>query len=159
MKPVLAYRFRVCLQDGGTTMRAQQVTGLGMTISQTQFKTTEGVKKMPSDVKYSNITLKRAVLEAPQSMESPGQSDINTHELINELMVRRINMIIYLLDRDGDYIRSWAVEGAYPVSWAVGDFSADSNQVLIETIAFDFIKIKQLLDFIFNENLAGLSNG
>ena len=140
MNPILAYRFRIRLLDSkpNTIIRAQQVSGLQLTLKQSKFKTSEGIKKLPSEVKYGTLTIDRAILEEEDN------EAIDMHELINELTVTRINMGIHLLDAGNNYVRSWNVIGAYPVSWSISALDATSNKVIMQQITFDYQYIRQI---------------
>ncbi len=140
MEPILAYRFyiRILNAKKNTVMRAQNVSGLTVNIGQSEFKTIGGLKKVPSDVTYNNLILKRAVLEQGDTV------GINTMDLLNKLQVERIDLGIHLLDARGKYTRSWNVIGAYTVKWSISDVDATSNKVIMETLEFNYKYLREI---------------
>ena len=140
LKPVLKYRFYIRILNGkkNTFMRAQSVSGLGFSLNLTEFNSTGGIKQMPSDATYSNITLKRAILEKADA------SGISMSELLNELRVQHIDMGIHLLNETGKYTRSWNIHGAYVVKWSTDDFNVTENGVLMESMEFKYRTLREI---------------
>ena len=140
LKPVLQYRFYIRILNGekNTFLRAQSVSGLSFSLNLSEFNSTGGIKQMPSDVTYGNLTLKRAVLE---KAEPVGPS---TAELLNKLRVQHIDMGIHLLNAEGKYTRSWNIHGAYMVNWSTTDFDVNSNDVIMETIEFKYRTLREI---------------
>jgi phage tail-like protein len=140
LKPVLAYRFYVRMLDGNkeTSMHAQHVTGLSYSLNVSEFNSTGGVKMMPTDVTYGNLTIKRAILEEAVPM------GYSTSELLTKLEVQQIDMAIHLLDDEGKYVRSWNINDAYTINWSTSDFDTTSNDVLLETIEFKYSSLREV---------------
>lgn len=140
LKPVLQYRFYIRILNGekNTFMRAQSVSGLSFSLNLSEFNSTGGIKQMPSDVTYGNLTLKRAVLE---KAEPVGPS---TGELLNKLKVQHIDMGIHLLNAEGKYTRSWNIHGAYMVKWSTSEFNVTQNSVIMESIEFKYKTLREI---------------
>ena len=103
--PVLSYRFVIKFigTTGFGTLRAQSVNGLGFTLNLTDFKTTGGPKAMPSDVKYENLIIKRAVFELPELMEMGTQLLLNTLRVNSDvyLSIKRQGKLYTIMARNG----------------------------------------------------------
>lgn len=140
LKPVLKYRFYIRILNGkkNTFMRAQSITGLSFSLNLSDFDSTGGIKQMPSDATYGNLTLKRAVLEKAEPI-GPSIS-----ELLNKLRVQHLDMGIHLLDSKGKYTRSWNIHGAYIVKWSTTDFDVTSNDVIMESLEFKYRILREI---------------
>ncbi len=140
MNPVLSYRFYVRLLNGpkNTIIRAQSISGLGVSMQLKEIETTAGIRKIPANVEYSNLVLKRAILE------KAGNVGLSTVDLLNKLQVKRMDMGLHLLDTTGKYCRSWNVIGAYAIKWNISEVSANSNEVLMETLEFEYKYLKEI---------------
>ena len=140
MRPVLAFRFRVKLLGGAEqpTFRAQHVSGLSMTMQHDEVETTGGIKNLPSAATYADLVLQRAITEKADN------DAFSTQKLINKLKVQRSDMGIYLLNPVGDITRNWCVFGAYATAWAMAQANASSNEVLLETITFQYERFEEM---------------
>jgi phage tail-like protein len=140
IKPILSYRYVVKVIGGGTDiyMRAQKVSGLGFSVDIKELVSTGGIKKLPSGISYEKLTLERAVLETPDAVND------NLLELLNKLEVEPVDLGVYLTDAMGNYKRCWSVSKAYTTSWKLAGLDATANSVLMETIIFEFEKIREI---------------
>lgn len=140
MGPVLAYRFNILIMKGQfiPIMRAQSVGGLSMEMQLKKEKTIGGVVELPQDVTYSNLVVKRAILEFGDPFS------INASKLLTDLQVKRFDLCVYLMNAQGFYTRSWNVIGAYPIKWNMSDVDATSNAVLMETIEFKYESLREV---------------
>ncbi|XOV66359.1 MAG: phage tail protein [Fluviicola sp.] len=141
VNPILAYRFYIeyAGNTGSGVLRAQSVSGLGFTLNLTEFNSTGGPKAMPSDVTYTDLVVKRAVIESKESISE------SLELLLDTLQVQQLEMAIYLLNDVGDYTRAWLIKGAYTTKWSTTDFDASSNSVIIETMEFKYDQLIQVL--------------
>lgn len=84
------------------------------------------VHKLPGQIEYSNVTLKRGLIgEELWKWFQKGLFDAS---------VERCNITISLFSNDRKEIKRWNLQKAYPVKWQGPDFKIDSTQVAIETV-------------------------
>ena len=93
--------------------------------------------KLPKRVKYPNLTLKRALQKVDVSQEKTlqkwQQSVFNSDFA---LPVELQDIIIKLMDAEGNPLRTWTCKRAYPLKIETAGFDAEKNQVAIETMEF-----------------------
>jgi phage tail-like protein len=138
--PVLAYRFNIIITDGHFSpfIRAQSVSGLGMSMDLDKIKTIGGDKELPSDLTYENLVIKRAMIDYGDPLA------IDASELLTDLRVKRVDLNIYLTNSFGMYTRSWNIHGAYPIKWSMTEVDASSNAVIMESIEFKYKSLQQI---------------
>ncbi len=103
----------------------------GLTIETEVFEYAEGglntyTHKLPVRTKYSNITLKRGLDE--------GQDLFRWYMDTVEHKVSRRHISIQVYDSQGNNVRKWDLQNAYPVKWTGPDLKADAGAVAIETL-------------------------
>lgn len=140
MEQVLQYRYclRVLDREKGAFLRAKEVKGLSLTLDQTTLSTTTGQIWVPEKKEFANLVVTRAILEKSD------HSIINTQELLKSLKVQRFNFGLHLTDAQGKYARSWNVIGAYLIKWELGGVDAASNEVIMETLEFDYERLREI---------------
>jgi phage tail-like protein len=126
--PYLNFNFLVEI-DGITRAAFQEVSGFDSTIDVIEHR--EGgdnitPRKLPGMTKYSNIVLKWGL--------SDDLELYNWHRDTIQGKVQRKNGSIVLLDRAGQEKRRWNFLNAWPTKWDGPDFSAEGNDVAIETL-------------------------
>ncbi len=120
----------------------QSVSGLSVTVETEAY--TEGgenrfVHEIPKGLKFSTLTLKRGLKTAPSSITKWCE------EAYESFAFKPLNLIVMLLSEKHIPIKSWNVVGAYPVKYELGDFNAETNSVLIETLELKYNYFKALL--------------
>ena len=128
--PVAELRFKIDL-GGKPIGRFQECTGLGAELEVKEYP--EGgmndfVHKLPTRVKWPNIVLKRGV----------------THEqaLLEWFWATRVsgqaaNLVTVQLSLQGpgtQNVRTWALQGAFPVKWTGPNLNAGSNSIATEQL-------------------------
>ena len=102
---------------------------------------------MPSRIAYGNITLKRHV--------TPLRDDTFT-QWINVCLkadkdkgeyIKPYDMVIKLLDKDGNPLEGWNCVCAYPVQWSLSVLNAEKSDVAIETIIMTCNRIERVTMF------------
>jgi phage tail-like protein len=126
--PYLNYNFLVEI-DGITRAAFHEVSGFDSTIDVIEHR--EGgdnttPRKLPGMTKHSNIVLKWGLSDDLQLY--------NWHRDAVQGRVQRKNGSIVLLDRSGQEKRRWNFVNAWPTKWDGPDFSAEGNDVAIETL-------------------------
>ena len=91
-------------------------------------------RKLPGQVKYSNITLKRGITD-DRELYQWHRDCVNGN-------VQRKNGSVVLLDRQGNEKVRWNFRNAWPAKWTGPSFSAEGNDVAIETLelAHEFLE-------------------
>lgn len=117
-----------------------EVSGLGMKITGDKKMTDIGVRvKMPGGVTYDEVTLKR-----------PAQNDLFAQWVrkclkadANKVMVP-YDMIIKLLDKEGNPAISWMCSHAFPTQWTLGSLNAEQSALAMETIVISCNRIDNI---------------
>jgi len=94
------------------------------------------VYKLPKGVRQDKLVLKRGVAD----MRSPllrWCKSVMSGGLAQA--VTPMDVSVYLLDEEGNKIRGWTFQAAYPVRWGVDEFSSTKNSVVIETIELAYL--------------------
>ena len=123
--------------DGITRAAFHEVSGLDSSIDVVEHR--EGGenitnRKLPGAVKYSNITLKWGLTDDRELYDWHRQCINGT--------VQRKNGSVVLLDRAGNEKVRWNFQNAWPSKWTGPSFSAEGNDVAIETLelAHEFLE-------------------
>lgn len=107
----------------------RECTGLNSTQQMSEYR--EGtdpltVRKLPSQVTYNNITLKRGTTNNDELWQ--WRSKIMKGE------IERREVSIVLLDDTGKEKIRWNLTNCWPLTWSGPDFNATSNDVAEETL-------------------------
>ena len=101
--------------------------------------------KLPKVVKNSNnLELKRGLITTNSLFGDWCIEQLNTG-LNGKIVVK--DLIVHLLDlgtAGSKPIMSWALTGAYPVKWEVGQQSAKKDEILVETLVISYAYFKVL---------------
>ncbi len=85
--------------------------------------------KMPSIAKFGNVTLKKGVFVKDNNFwKWYSQIKMNT--------IKRVTVIIKLLDEKGKPTMSWTLQNAFPTKITSTDLKSDGNEIAVETIEF-----------------------
>jgi phage tail-like protein len=122
------YNFHV--EIGGISRAAfHEVTGLDSTIDTIEHR--EGgwnlsPRKLPGQTRHSNVVLKWG-LAADREL-------VDWHQKIVDGEIDRRDGSIVLLDRRGEEVARWNFVRAWPAKWTGASFSAEGNDVAIESL-------------------------
>lgn len=123
--PLPAYNFRVTVD--GTPMSFAEVSGISLEYETVTYRhglsfwEGEGIKKYYYD-KYVNFTLKKGTIKGIDFL----------YVWLKEKAVRAVQ--VSLCDEQGQPVISWRVAKALPVKLEAPTFSADTNEVAIESL-------------------------
>lgn len=123
--PLPAYNFRVTVD--GTPMSFAEVSGISLEYETVTYRhglsfwEGEGIKKYYYD-KYVNFTLKKGTIKGIDFL----------YAWLKEKAVRAVQ--VSLCDEQGQPVISWRVAKALPVKLEAPTFSADTNEVAIESL-------------------------
>ena len=127
--PYRAYNFLVEI-DGIARAGFRECSGLDSSQDPVEYR--EGnekgltVRKLPTLVKYSNITLKRGITD-----------DTDLWDWRKKVMdgdVQRKNGSIVLMDDAGNEASRWNFREGWPTKWTGADFNATGTDVAIESL-------------------------
>jgi phage tail-like protein len=122
--------------DGVTIGRFEKVSGLEFTIDSEEV--TEGgengfVHKLPGRMRWPNIVMSRGVTQSDLFFDWAREGSGEKFEAFgNEL--DRFTVAITMTNRLGKELRTWELEGAFPVRWTGPSFSASDESPLTEEI-------------------------
>lgn len=127
--PLPSFHFTV--EWGGATVDFQEVSGLGMEVQVIEYRQGASPEytpvKMPGQVKYNNITLKRGIVV--------GNNEF--FEWWNTMKMNKIerrDITISLLNENHEPTVVWKVKNAFPVRVLYGDLKAGVSEVAIEIL-------------------------
>lgn len=116
---------------GGTRIGFTEVLGLSIAIESISYQ--EGSspdhspQKMPGQLQYNNITLKRGIVS----------NDNEFFEWLNTVQLNKIerrDLRISLLNEEHEPVVTWKLKNAYPVKMEWSDLKANANEPAIESI-------------------------
>lgn len=87
-----------------------------------------GVRKLPGQTRYSNVTLKRGITGSMELYQ--------WHRMVAEGRTgdARRNVVIVLSDETGADVARFILRNAWPVKYEAPSFNATTNEVAIETL-------------------------
>ena len=114
--------------------RFQEVTGLTVTVNTEDID--EGgenrfIHKLPKGTSYDNLVLKRGIIKNSKLVAW-------CKKAIEELEFEPKNLLVSLLNEEHEELCSWSVVHAYPVKWAFSGLNAETGELLIETMEFNY---------------------
>lgn len=119
---------------GDNDSQFQEVSGLSAEIGVEEL-TVGGENKftyrLPTRAKYNNLILKRGMLK------DSGLIDW-FKKAIEEFEFKPVNISINLLNENHQTLSSWDFINAYPIKWAISDFKALENSLVVETIELSY---------------------
>lgn len=145
--PPVAFYFRLSFDGAasGSDASFKEVSGITMEMGTEEI--TEGGNnnfkhRVPTSVKFSNLVLKRGMV----SKDSPLVDwCIKTFGGGLAEYVETKNIVVSLLDENGDPIKAWSFANAWPVKWAASDLNSMNNEVAIETLEFSYSYFKEII--------------
>jgi len=120
----------------------QEVTGLDISSESVEYRhgnAPNGTINMPSLLKYSDVTLKKAVFS----------SDNSFYNWISEIKLNttnRMNVSIRLLNENGDTSFTWQLINAFPIQVTPSDMNSTASEAAIESIVFAHEGLKVTAD-------------
>ncbi len=100
--------------------------------------------KIPVRTKYPNLVLKRGMLMDSGVIkwcrEALENYNFKPIDLTVSLLVKDAKSLI---TGDAKPLQTWNITHAYPVKWNIGDFNAEENKLVIETLelSYNYFKI------------------
>lgn len=87
--------------------------------------------KIPIRTKYPNLVLKRGMLIDSEVIEW-------CTDTLENFKISPKDILIKLLDEKHEPLQTWSIVNAYPIKWNIGDFNAEENKLVIETLEFSY---------------------
>ena len=122
--------------DGKTLGRFMEASGLEVEVE--MFEVVEGgqnfhVHKFPGRFKFPNLTLKRGHTKDQGLIAWIDECSAGAFES-NGKKLKRTTVALKLTSAKGKTLRSWTFYEAFPVRWKGPDFTADSDNFLVEEL-------------------------
>ncbi|MGB6152068.1 MAG: phage tail protein [Pricia sp.] len=134
--PPVGLHFKVTFEglSEETDNRFQEVTGLTATVNTEDVE--EGgvnrfVHKLPKGTSYDNLILKRGIIKDSKLVAW-------CRKAIEDLTFEPKNILVILLNEEHQELCSWNIINAYPVKWAFSGLNAESGELLIENMEFNY---------------------
>ena len=127
--PLPKFHFQV--KWDSNVMSFEEVSGLDVEAQQIEYRQGDSpvfsTVKMPGLKKYGNVTMKKGVFKADNKFwDWFNQIKMNT--------IKRVPVIISLLDESGKPTMVWTLTNAWPAKITGTDLKAQGNEVSVETI-------------------------
>lgn len=146
--PLPAFTFGVWL--GNTEITFKEVTGIKATIE--YKRDPEGGEnlshsKIPERVKFDPVILKKGLVQDSSlfrdlikdkfniDITTPGNNLIPDGEIVS---MQDVSIFLLNPSNMGTYYYCWVLHDAYPVSWEIGNFNAQSNELMLETLTLEY---------------------
>jgi len=134
--PPVSFYFSVNITGIGTDPDSSFQEVSGLTAERDVIDIKEGGEnrfshRLPDRAKYGNLTLKRGVVLSNSGLatwcKGIMESDFDTPITTNDIVVS-------LLNANGNPLMTWNCIGAWPVKWSVSDLTAERNELSIESL-------------------------
>lgn len=127
--PLPKFHFQV--KWDATVMSFQEVSGLDVQSEEIKYRHGDSpafsVVKMPGLKKYGNVTMKKGIFKGDNKFWTWfNEIKMNT--------IKRVPVIISLLDETGAPTMVWTLENAWPTKVTGTDLKAEGNEVAVESI-------------------------
>ena len=145
--PSPAFYFKVVFSgnDDKADSSFQDVSGIGAKIeteAYSELGENSFVFQLPKPPTYTNLILKRGITDLNSQLvnwcRSIFEGDLGTP-------IEPRDMLVNLMNENGEPIRSWAFVNAFPVSWDVENFNSMKNEIAIEKIEFRYSRFNREL--------------
>ncbi|RZL49321.1 MAG: phage tail protein [Pedobacter sp.] len=124
-------RYHFTVDWGGSRIGFAEVSGLDIEIEVVSQRdgssSVDSEKRFPGLRKFSNITLKRAILKGDNEF----YDWINTKQ--NSKIERR-NLTVKLLDENHEPIIIWLIKDAFPIKYSGPILVSNSSEIAMETL-------------------------
>ena len=135
--PPPSFLFEVSIEhmDTKDVCRFQEISGINAEIKFEEIR--EGgintfSRKLPKNVIYPNLVLKRGLIKGSSLILNWVKATLE------QFVFTPHNIIVKLLDKEGNPLVKWSFQNAYPVAMKIGDFKAMDDAYVIETLEFAY---------------------
>jgi len=142
--PPVSFHFLVEFDKLGTKEQDHQFQSVsGLSVDLETEEIVEGGEnrfkhKLPVKTKYPNLVLKRGILIDSEVIDW-------CRKALENFDFKPVDLTIKLLDHNHKPLMHWKVIHAYPVKWAVEDFSALESKIVVESfeLAYNYFTLHQ----------------
>lgn len=145
--PPPAFYFTVSFGNGSQVADTafSEVSGIGMEIETEPFS--EGgenrfAHQLPVKVRHGNLELKRGVAQIGSPLVAWCKATLEGDFAV-PLQLQTVQ--VKLNGAEGQVLRAWQFNDAYPVKWSVDAFNATKNDVALETISLAYTYAQRTL--------------
>ena len=138
--PPPGFRFSVSFGKSQSAVDSsfQEVTGSGRELAPQPVPAggqNRSVPPLPTAATHPKRTLTRgiAALESPLVAWCKSVLEGGLAKTVNPKLLH-----VFLLDENGQALRAWSFESAYPVHWEVEAFNSTKNEVAVERITLSY---------------------
>lgn len=139
--PPVLFHFSVEFQWSETKDKASasfaEVDGLSQELV---FEKKNGNMELPSEVKMTDITLKRAIEPVNEKITVWVK---NTFRFLYGAKIKPCTLLISLLDEKNKIVARWVCDRAFPVKWTVGPLNASESKIAVETITLRYKSLRR----------------
>ncbi len=139
--PPVLFHFSVEFQWSETKDKASasfaEVDGLSQELV---FGKKSGNMELPSEVKVTDITLKRAIEPVNEKITVWVK---NTFRFLYGAKIKPCTLLISLLDENNKIVARWVCDRAFPVKWTVGPLNASESKIAVETITLRYKSLRR----------------
>jgi phage tail-like protein len=140
--PPAGFHFKAEFDVSGANdrdVRFRDVSGLTMELEEQTYN--EGGEnrfshKFPVRGRYPDLVLKRGLLK---------DSGLRKWVLdaVHNLVIQPVTVWVTLLDETHAPLQTYTVIGAWPKKWVISDFSAESSEIVVETLelAYQYFRV------------------
>ncbi|WP_338839154.1 phage tail protein [Flavobacterium ginsenosidimutans] len=140
--PPVGFHFLVEFDKLGTKEKDHQFQSVsGLSVDLETEEIVEGGEnrfkhKLPVKTKYPNLVLKRGILIDSDVIEW-------CRKALENFEFKPVDLTVKLLNQDRQPLMHWKVIHAYPVKWAVEDFSALESKIVVESfeLAYNYFTL------------------
>ena len=140
--PPVGFHFKVEFDVPDATerdVRFRDVSGLTMELEEQTYN--EGGEnrfshKFPVRGRYPDLVLKRGLL-----IDSGLRNWVL--DAVQHLVIQPVTIWVTLLDESHAPLQTYTVVGAWPKKWVISDFSAETSEIVIETLelAYQYFRV------------------
>lgn len=137
--PLSGFKFRVHINDFGE-IGFQKVSGLSEETEVVEYREGDDpstARKLPGLTKYGNVTLSKGLgtdstlVKWREQVANIGMSGLRSPD--GQANFRK-NVAITLMDKEGNAVRTWVLQAAWPAALNFSDLDAESGNVVIESL-------------------------
>ena len=142
--PPVGFHFKVEFPGVGkdNDVSFQEVTGLTAGMEPEQLEAggeNKFIYRLPKRPTYSNLVLKRGMLNDSGLIKW-------FKDAIENFEFNPVDVNVYLLNENHEVLATWVFMKAYPVKWAMSNFNAKNNELVIETIELAYQYFRRQTD-------------
>ena len=87
--------------------------------------------RLPTGAKYGNLVLRRGFVNSGSKLATWCTATTTTDF---SRPIQTYDVLLHLLNANGEALSTWAFLDAYPVKWSLSDFKSQENALAIETL-------------------------